>query len=494
VARPVPSALLIGETLGQRYKLVRLLGRGGMGSVYEAEQGDTRLRVAVKVLHSDLLEPGGEGLRRFHREADAARAIGGAHVARVIDAGSDEATGHAYLVTEYLEGEDLQQLLDRVGPLVPEAALRIARQVLVGLCDAHAAGVVHRDIKPANLFLTRGEGGVISVKLLDFGIAKMRVESLGLSHTAGLTTTGGILGSPLYMSPEQVQSSKDVDHRTDLWSLGSVLYAALAGRAPHQHLVSLGQLLVAVCVTPAPRLSEIAPWVSPEIAEVVHRAIEIRADARYGSAAVMLEAIAQLVPEGALCEEMLASSGERPRAVMASSMPPSPAAVSPRFVVAPDFEPRLHGGDAGTAPGAREAAFTGSTTLPSAERPGAARSAVPEVGPQAGGRYVTVDPRRLLGDKCELWTFSLEVHRSVSSLVARVWRSLRRAGADVPAMTYGTAWVLIEARTGRAIGEGGVGLEKVSLEDAGLRPGSVLWAVAPAVVARQRVGTEEPPA
>jgi serine/threonine-protein kinase len=482
---------LIGQTLGQRYKLVRLLGQGGMGSVYEAEQADTRGRVAVKVLHSDLLEPGGEGLRRFHREADAARAIGGAHVARVLDAGSDEQSGHAYLVTEYLDGEDLQHLLDRVGPLAPEAALRIALQVLVGLRDAHAVGVVHRDIKPANLFLCRGggEGGAIRVKLLDFGIAKMRAEPLGLSHTAGLTITGGILGSPLYMSPEQVQSTKDVDHRTDLWSLGSVLYAALVGRAPHQHLGSLGQLLVAVCVTPAPRLAEIAPWVSAEVAEVVHRALEIRADARYPSAAAMLDAVARLLPDpdGALSEEALASSGERPRAMRASSLPspPSPSpptspAPSPRFVLPPeDRAPPLPARASSPPPAAQDAAFTGSTTLPSAEGPRAARSAVPEVGPQAGGRYVTVDPRRLLGTKTELWTFSLDVHPHVSSLVARVWRALRRAGGEVPAMAYGKAWVLVEARTGRAIGERGVGLEKISLEEAGLRPGSVLWVVVP---------------
>ena len=241
---------MIGETLGQRYKLIRLLGAGGMGSIYEAEQKETRERVAVKVLHSHLLDPSGEGPRRFHREAEVVRAIGGDHIVRVFDAGTDEASGHLYLVTECLDGEDLQRLLDRVGPLAPEAALRVAFQALVGLCAAHEAGVVHRDIKPANLFLAQGHDGAVSVKLLDFGIAKVRADPLHLPFGAGLTTTGGFLGSPLYMSPEQVQSSRDVDHRTDLWSLGSALYAALAGRAPHEHLASVGQLLVAVCASP----------------------------------------------------------------------------------------------------------------------------------------------------------------------------------------------------------------------------------------------------
>src|SRR4029079_10439465 len=118
------------------------------------------------------------------------------------------------------------------------------------------------------------------------------------------------LGSPLYMSPEQVQSSRDVDHRTDLWSLGSALYAALAGRAPHEHLASVGQLLVAVCVSPPPHLSEVAPWIPQEVAEVVHRALAIQRDARYPSAAAMLEAIRRLAPSGALGVEMLVSSGE----------------------------------------------------------------------------------------------------------------------------------------------------------------------------------------
>jgi eukaryotic-like serine/threonine-protein kinase len=487
---PRYAAPLIGETLGQRYKLIRLLGAGGMGSVYEAEQTETRERVAVKVLHSHLLDPSGEGPRRFHREAEVVRAIGGDHIVRVFDAGTDEASGHLYLVTECLDGEDLQRLLDRVGPLAPEAALRVAFQALVGLCAAHEAGVVHRDIKPANIFLAQGCDGAVSVKLLDFGIAKVRADPLLLPFGAGLTTTGGFLGSPLYMSPEQVQSSRDVDHRTDLWSLGSALYAALAGRAPHEHLASVGQLLVAVCVSPPPHLSEVAPWVPREVAEVVHRALAIRRDARYPSAAAMLEAIRRLVPSGALGVEMLVSSGEQPRAVDSSSSPPSPLPASPRIIVAPRFGQPVAGDEMTlfapptglVEPRARGVDPSGAT-LASAPRedgvPSIARSAVPAVGMKAGGRQVMVDPRRLLGGKSELWTFSLDVHRHVSSLVARVWKALRRAGAKVPALTYGTAWVLFEPRTGRSIVEIGEGRAPLSLEAAGIRPGIVLWVVEP---------------
>jgi serine/threonine-protein kinase len=455
---------LIGETLGQRYTLTRLLGKGGMGSVYEAEHCETRERVAVKVLHSHLLQSGSDGPQRFRREAEAAIAIGGDHIVRVLDAGTDEATGQLYLVTECLDGEDLQRLLDRVGPLVPDAALRIALQALVGLCDAHEARVVHRDIKPANLFLARSGDGTIRVKLLDFGIAKIRADPLGVLHGATLTTTGHFLGSPLYMSPEQVQNSRDVDHRADLWSIGSVLYAALTGRAPFQHLASVGQLLVAICVSPPPPLSEVAPWVPPEVAQAVHRALSIQPDARHASAAAMRDEIRRLLPSSLLREEMLVPSGERPR-VLESTIPPSSLPSTPKVVVAPDPGRSIRGDEA------TEHAAAGERS--------SARSAVPAVGARAGGRHVTVDPRRFLGANSELWTFSLDVHRHVSSLIARVWKALRRAGAKVEPMTYGTAWVLFEPRTGRVIAELGEGQERLSLQDAGIRPGIVLWVVEP---------------
>jgi eukaryotic-like serine/threonine-protein kinase len=469
---------LIGATLGQRYELVRILGQGGMGCVYEAEHRETRARVAVKVLHRHLLDdPGGDGPHRFRREAEAARSIPGEHVVRVLDAGTDEPTGQLYLVTEYLEGEDLQRLLDRTGPLVPEAALRIGWQALAGLAGAHAARVVHRDVKPANIFLARQPGGDVVVKLLDFGIAKIRPDPFSLPHGAALTTTGGILGSPLYMSPEQVQSSRDVDHRADLWSLGGVLYALLTGRAPHQHLASLGQLLVAVCVSPPPPLAEVAPWVSPAIAAVVHRVLQIEPDERYPSASAMLDAIRPLIPSGALTVEMLVPSGESARPVRVSSTPPSPSRFTPRVVVAhaPQHEPIR--GDEVT----EQRVISGDGTLASraSEAPAAARSGVPAVGAKAGARMVTVDPRRLLGPESELWTFSLDVHRDVSSLVARIWRSLSRAGARVPPRTYGTTWTLVEPRTGRAIVEPrGDGVEpRLTLEEAGIRTGTVLWVV-----------------
>ncbi|MDI1447662.1 serine/threonine-protein kinase [Polyangium sp. 6x1] len=478
---------MIGETLGKTYKLISLLGRGGMGAVYEAAHTETGARVAVKVLHHHLAE--GEGLRRFRREAQAVARVQSPHIVRILDTGTDASSGNLYLVTELLEGEDLQRLIDRIGTLSLRGALGIASQVLQGLAAAHAARVVHRDIKPANLFLARGPNGALTVKILDFGIAKVRSEPLGLAQTTDLTVTGNLLGSPLYMSPEQVQNSRDVDHRTDLWSLGCVLYAALAGRAPHQHLSSIGQLLVAICVTPARSLVEVAPWVPADVAEVVERALAIPAESRPQSAEAMLSELAKFVSPGETLREDLLATGDRSRPL--ASTPPSPpssmstsrstlgapgrlaapCAPNPGFVAPPSSERPLRGDE--------PTALAGSITevAPSEGPRPSARSAVPM---RVGSRHVTVDPRRFLGTQSELWTFSLDVHTHLSSLIARIWKALRRAGAKVPPMSYGAEWVLFEPRTKRFVEddkrEGG---ERLSLEAAGIRPGAVLWVVTP---------------
>jgi hypothetical protein len=313
---------LIGETLDRKYKLVLLLGEGGMGSVYQAEQKGTSERVAVKVINRRLLVSKGDGVHRFRREARAATAVDSDHIVRVLDSGTDEATGFLYLVMECLQGEDLQHLLDRTGPLAPDAALRIAAQALLGLSKAHDARIIHRDIKPANLFLTRRKDGEITVKLLDFGIAKIKADPLSMPHTTDLTSTSNFLGSPLYMSPEQVQNSRDVDHRTDLWSLGSALYCALAGHAPHKHAESLGRLIFTILAAPPPPLCKAAPWIPPELAQVVHGALGLTPEERYPSAAAMLQALRPLLPDDfALREEMLVPVPASQRAAAPRPLP-----------------------------------------------------------------------------------------------------------------------------------------------------------------------------
>ena len=205
--------LQLGATYADKYRIVRVLGEGAMGAVYEAQHVDTGRRLAVKVIHRELINDA--ILTRFEREARAAGAIETQHIAEVIDAGKDAASGTPYLVMEYLEGEDLQHLLERLGPLPPDLALRIAAQACLGLAKAHEVSVVHRDIKPGNIFLARREEGEIVVKIVDFGIAKIKAAQLGQGEGTGLTRTGTIVGTPLYMSPEQARGVRDLDARTD---------------------------------------------------------------------------------------------------------------------------------------------------------------------------------------------------------------------------------------------------------------------------------------
>ncbi|WP_437720503.1 protein kinase domain-containing protein [Sorangium sp. So ce861] len=317
--------LVDNTTLNGRYTLGRMIGKGGMGAVYEADDVALQRRVAVKVLSPELAR-GRSALGRFEREAKAASAIRTEHIVRVLDADVDQATGSPFLVMELLRGEDLAHLLDRLGPLPPGLALRIVAQACVGLEKAHEAGVVHRDIKPANLFLARREDGGLVVKLLDFGVAKIRPAHDPRRDTTGLTWSGHVLGTPRYMSPEQARGIKDIDHRTDLWSLGVVLYRALAGRTPTEDVKAVGELITAlVADLPAP-VQDFAPWVPPEVAAVLDGALQYQPADRYPSASAMRDAL-------------LALLGEDPLSLDESLL--VPLAPSERLTVAPRFEPRV---------------------------------------------------------------------------------------------------------------------------------------------------------
>jgi serine/threonine-protein kinase len=298
---------LIGTTIDDKFRVLRLLGKGAMGAVYEAERVDGGGRVALKVLHGDAVRSG-DRVRRFHREARAAAAVDTENIVQVLDHGTDAATGAPYIAQELLEGRDLQQLLDRCRVLRPDTALRIVAQACAGLHKAHEARVLHRDVKPANLFLARQPGGAVLVKIVDFGVAKIKRDPGSGSASTGLTRAGGILGSPFYMSPEQARGLKSTDFRTDLWSLGVVLYRAISGTTPHASLDTLAELLVALCTEPPLPLQDIAPWVAPEIAAIAGKALQINPGARFPTAGAMLAAIDALLPEGrALREDMLVS-------------------------------------------------------------------------------------------------------------------------------------------------------------------------------------------
>ncbi|WP_437951452.1 cytochrome c peroxidase [Sorangium sp. So ce296] len=322
VDRIMTDINLINTTLDQRYLILGLLGEGGMGAVYEARHLGTGRRVAVKVITSKLAQDDAV-MARFEREARAAGAIESEHIASVLDSGRDRATGLPFLVMELLSGEDVDQMLRRLGPLPPELALCIVAQACMGLIKAHDARVLHRDIKPANLFLARRDRGEYAVKLLDFGVAKIQADDSFESHQE-LTATSNLIGSPIYMSPEQARNMKDVDGRTDLWSLGIVLFKMLAGRTPYRNSRGLGELIVAICSTPAPPIQSLAPWVTYEVGEIVHRALQIDRNLRFQSAEEMLEECRILLPHGfSIREEMLQPL---PESLQADIPPPSRSA------------------------------------------------------------------------------------------------------------------------------------------------------------------------
>jgi serine/threonine protein kinase/predicted ATPase len=272
-----------GDLVGGKYRVEELLGRGGMGEVFAASHVELGHRVAIKVLH--LVDSSANA--RFFREAQTCARLASEHIPHVFDLGN-LADGTPYIVMECLAGQDLAQLMAR-GPLPASDAVSYVLQACAALQDAHAVGVVHRDIKPANLFLTTRKTGPGLLKVLDFGISKLAGEH-GSEGALGLTSTGALVGSPLYMSPEQIRGSKDVDARTDIWSLGVVLYELLAGYPPFR-AQTLSALSVAIATEQPRPLSSIRPDLHPAFEVVVSRCLEKDRAARFASVDALKEAI-----------------------------------------------------------------------------------------------------------------------------------------------------------------------------------------------------------
>ena len=274
MARPSIPSIPPGTVLGGKYVLGSKLGSGGMGAVFEAtdERGSV---VAIKTLLVGPQAPAAaaETRARFAREIDATARLVHKNVLSLLDAGVDDTTGAPYLVMPRMRGEDLGQLLARVKVLEPSVAVPLVIQACRGIAAGHAAGIIHRDIKPSNLFLEE-EDGVIVVKVSDFGLAK--VQDAGIES---LTSSGALLGTPHYMSPEQAENAKRVDARTDVFSLGMVLYHALTGNVAFARSGSFMAFLVGQAQVP--HLQQAAPWVPPPIARAVHAALLRAPDARW---------------------------------------------------------------------------------------------------------------------------------------------------------------------------------------------------------------------
>ncbi len=270
--------------MGGRFRLVRALGAGGMGEVYEAVQENLGKRVAVKVLHPHLANQA-LLVARFKREAESAARLGHENIVQVIDFGVDD-DGTAFLVMEFLTGQPLSLALARDGRLPMPRIAFIAAQVLAALSSAHAAGIIHRDLKPDNIFLTSVAEVADIVKLLDFGIAKVAEDVA----TSKLTSTGAVLGTPQYMSPEQARG-RVVDARSDLYALGVVIYEALTGRLPFV-AENYNALMFAILEdTPQP-LASLRSDLDPEFVRVVERAMAKRPEDRFESADAMRASLA----------------------------------------------------------------------------------------------------------------------------------------------------------------------------------------------------------
>ncbi|MFW6089825.1 MAG: serine/threonine-protein kinase [Gemmatimonadota bacterium] len=268
---------LVGTLLEGRYRVLRILGEGGMGAVYEVEHERIGRRFALKTLHPRLAQDP-ETVARFHREARAAGTIGSSHIIEVSDMGQLP-NGAPYIVMELLEGQDLGAVIDGEGALPIARVVHIGRQACEGLTAAHGKGIIHRDLKPENIFLTTRDGEPDFVKLLDFGISKFRETAEGLDGT-GMTRTGMTLGTPYYMAPEQASAAKEIDARADVYAMGVVLFQALSGRLPYE-APSLTALLLKIAQEPPPSMVELRPDIPPGLESVVHRAMQKEPQQRF---------------------------------------------------------------------------------------------------------------------------------------------------------------------------------------------------------------------
>ncbi len=305
-----------GVVIAGRYTLTRPLARGGMGSVWVARHRDLEIDVSVKFMDPSLVAAS-EARARFEHEARSAARLDSQHVVQVLDYGIENDT--PYMVMELLKGETLAVRLSREGRLPLPAAARLVIQVCKALRTAHEAGLVHRDLKPGNVFLAIKDEDEVA-KVLDFGIAKTTI----LGHAGTGTESGVLLGSAHYMSPEQVRNSSGVDHRSDLWSLGVILYRALVGRLPFPGK-DFGDVMVRVCTDPFPAPSSIAPDLPARVDGFFFRALAREPERRFQSARELAEAFCSIAMEAPPVSSSEPSEKRTMRMDLMSVPPPPPS-------------------------------------------------------------------------------------------------------------------------------------------------------------------------
>lgn len=299
-----PSMIAVGDKIAGKYLVERILGQGAMGMVVAAMHIDLQKRRAIKFMLPTALGDAA-GVERFMREARACAELKSKHVATVYDVGRLD-NGAPYIVMEYLEGSDLKDVLNQQRVLPVPLAVEYILQALEAIGEAHQANVVHRDLKPANMFLTTGVGGAACVKILDFGIAKLTPAGAGPEQNE-MTTTAMIMGSPLYMSPEQMKSSRYVDARSDLWAVGVILYRMVTGALPFNAATQV-ELFAVVLKDEAPPPSRFNPMLPPGLEAIIMKCLEKDPAKRFKSAAALALALRPYLNPNPSAQEIEAST------------------------------------------------------------------------------------------------------------------------------------------------------------------------------------------
>jgi eukaryotic-like serine/threonine-protein kinase len=380
----------VGDVLAGKYRVDKILGIGGMGMVVAATHVEIDQPVAIKFMLPAAMESA-EAPKRFEREARAAGRLTSEHVCRVHDVGKFE-TGAPYIVMEYLEGYDLGTLLKRRGPLLVGEAVDYIIQACEGMAEAHSFGIIHRDLKPDNLFLAVRNDGTQIVKVLDFGISKANATGIA-------TRTGDVMGSPAYMAPEQMQSTKDVDQAADIWSLGVVLYQIISGRMPFV-ADTLPALCMSVINDAPPSLASIRKDMPPGLAEVVMRCLAKDKSQRYQSVGELARALAPFgLPESQ-------RSLTRINGVLARRRQPTP----PPLMMLPSEFSDVVGGVAPTLMSSSDSldihiskddAIASSADVSGVKRAGLPglppRAEITTIGSAAGESSIGLETKRILG-------------------------------------------------------------------------------------------------